>query len=97
MPTEQYVTEQPTDHWRNQRENLKIPRDNNNESTMVPTLSDEAKAVLRKKLTAIIKKQEKSQIKNLSLHLKKLEKEGQRKCKVRGRKQIIKILAKIEE
>ena len=46
---------------------------------MVPTLSDEAKAVLRKKLTAIIKKQEKSQIKNLSLHLKKLEK-GQRKC-----------------
>ena len=64
---------------------------------MVPTLSDEAKAVLRKKVTAIIKKQEKSQIKNLSLHLKKLEKEGQRKGKVRGRKQIIKILAKIEK
>ena len=53
MPAKQYITKQPTDHWRNQRENKKIPRDSNDESTMVQNLWDEAKAVLRKKFTAI--------------------------------------------
>ena len=42
------------------------------------------------------KKQEKSQINNLTLHLKQLEKEEQRKPKVSRKKEIIKIRAEIE-
>ena len=59
-----------------------------------------AKAVLRGKFIAIqayLKKQEKSQINNLSLHLKELEKEEQTKPKVSKRKEIIKIRAEINE
>ena len=61
---------------------------------------DAAKAVLRGKFRAIqshLKKQEKSQINSLTLHLKQLEKEEQRKPKVSKRKEIIKIRAKINE
>ena len=43
------------------------------------------------------KKQEKSQTNNATLHLKQLEKEEQRKPKVRRRKEIIKIRAEINE
>ena len=49
---------------------------NDNENTMIQNLWDAAKAVLRGKFIAIqayLKKQEKSQIKNLTLHLKELE------------------------
>ena len=63
-------------------------------------LWDTAKAVLRGKFIAIqshLKKQEKSQINNLTLHLKQLEKEEQRKPKVSRRKDIIKIRAEINE
>ena len=45
---------------------------------MTQNLWDTTKAVLRGKITAIhshLKKQEKSQINNLTLHLKQLEKE----------------------
>ena len=45
---------------------------------MIQNLWDAAKAVLRGKFIAIqayVKKQEKSQINNLNLHLKELEKE----------------------
>ena len=59
-----------------------------------------SKTVLRRKFIAIqfyLKKQEKSQIKNLSLHLKELEKEEQTKPKVSRRKEIIKIRAEINE
>ena len=58
---------------------------NYKENTMVQNLWDAAKAVLRGKFIAIqayLKKQEKSQIKNLTLHLKELEKEKQTKPKV---------------
>ena len=61
---------------------------------------DSAKAVLRGKLVAIqsyLKQQEKSQINNLTLHLKELEKEEQTKPKVSRRKEIIKIKAEINE
>ena len=54
------------------------------------------KSSLGGKLIAIqshLKKQEKSQINNLTLHLKQLEKEEQRKPKVSRRKEIIKIRA----
>ena len=49
---------------------------------MIQNLWDAAKAVLRGKFIAIqayLKKQEKSQINNLTLHLKQLEKEEQNK------------------
>ena len=67
---------------------------------MTQNLWDAAKSVLRGKFTAIqshLKKQEKSQISNLTLHLKQLEKEEQRKPKVSRRKEIIKIRAGINE
>ena len=67
---------------------------------MTQNLWDAAKAILRGKFTAIqshLKKQEKSQINNLTLHLKQLEKEERRKPKVSRRKEIIKIRAEINE
>ena len=48
-------------------------------------------------LLYFLKKQEKSQINNLTLHLKELEKEEQTKPKVSRRKEIIKIRAEINE
>ena len=66
---------------------------NDNENTMTQNLQDAAKALVRQKFIAIqsyLKKQEKSQINNLTLHLKQLEKEEQKKPKLAGGK-IIKI------
>ena len=60
-----------------------------NENMTIQNLCDAAKAVLRGKFIAIqayFKKQEKSQINNLTLHLKELEKEDQRKPKDSRRK-----------
>ena len=67
---------------------------------MVQTLQDAAKAVLRMKFIAIqsyLMKQEKSQINNLTLPLKQLEKEQQTKAKISRGKEIIKIRAEINE
>ena len=67
---------------------------NGNENTTTLNLWDAAKAVLRGKFIAIqsyLKKQETSQINNLTLHLKQLEKEEQKKPKVSRRKESIKI------
>ena len=53
---------------------------NDNENTMTQNLWDAAKAILRGKFIAIqsyLKKEEKSQIYNLNLHLNQLEKEEQ--------------------
>ena len=58
------------------------------------------KAVLRQRFIAIqayLKKQEKSQVNNLTVHLKELEKEEQTKSKVIKRREIIKIRAEINE
>ena len=65
-----------------------------NENMKTQNLWDAAKAVLRGKFIAIqchLKKQETSQINYLTLHLKQLEKEEQRKSKVSRRLEIIKI------
>ena len=48
-------------------------------------------------IQSYLKKQEKYQINNLTLYLKQLEKEEQRKSKVSRRKEIIKIRAEINE
>ena len=67
---------------------------------MTQNLWDAAKAVLRGKFIAIqsyLKKQETSQINNLILHLKKLEKEEEKKPKVSRRKEIIKFRSEIHE
>ena len=66
---------------------------------MTQNLWDAAKAVLRGKCIAIqsyLKKQETSQINNLTLHLKELAKE-QTNPKVSRKKEIIKIRAEINE
>ena len=66
----------------------------------IQNLWDAAKAILRRKFIAIqayLKNQEKSQVNNLNLHLKELEKEGQTKPKVGRRKEIIKIRAEIND
>ena len=63
-------------------------------------LLNSAKAVLRGNFTAIqsyLKKQEKHQIDNLTLHLKQLEKEQPPPSKLSRRKEIIKIWAEINE
>ena len=73
---------------------------NDNENRTTQNLCVAAKAVLIGKFIAIqchLKKQEKSQINNLTLHLKQLEIEEQAKPKVSRRKEITKITAKINE
>ena len=69
-----------------------------NENTTTPNLWDTVKAILRGRFIAIqayLKKQEKSQINNLTLHLKQLEKEEMDNPKVSRRKEILKISAEI--
>ena len=67
---------------------------------MTQNLWDVAKEVLRGKFIAIqfyLRKQEKSEINNLTLHLRQLEKEERTKPKVSRMKEIRKIRAEINE
>ena len=67
---------------------------------IVQNLWDASKTVLKGKFITIqsyLKKQEKSPINNLTLHLKQLEKEQQTKPKISRRKETIKIRAEIKE
>ena len=71
---------------------------NGNENTTIQNLCDTVKAVLRGRFIAIqayLKKQEKSQINNLTLHLKQLEKEEMKNPRVSRRKEILQIRAEI--
>ena len=71
---------------------------NENKNTTIQNLWYAAQVVLKGKIRAIqsyLRKQEKSQINNLTLHLRQLEKEEQTKPKVIRRKEIIKIRAEI--
>ena len=71
---------------------------NENENTTTQNLWDTVKEALRGSfiaLQAYLKKQEKSQINNLTLHLKQLEKEEMKNPRVSRRKEILKIGAEI--
>ena len=73
---------------------------NDNENMTTQNLWDAAKAILRGKFIAIhsyLHKQEKHRIDNLTLHLKQLQKEEQKTPKISRRKEIINILAEINE
>ena len=73
------LLKQTVGQWWHQRKILYLET-NNSENTTRQNLQDEAKAVLRGKFTAIqsyLKKQEKSQVNNLTSHLEQLEKEDQ--------------------
>ena len=82
------------------QENTTYLETNDNENTTTQNLWNAAKEVLRGKFIAIqsyLKKQQTSQINNLTLHLKQLEKEEQKTPKVSRRKEIIKIRSEINE
>ena len=71
---------------------------NENENTTTQNLWDTVKAVLRGRflaLQAYLKKQEKSQVNNLTLHIKQLEKEEMKNPRVSRRKELLKIRAEI--
>ena len=73
---------------------------NENENKTTPNLWDSVKAVLRGRFIAIqayLKKQERNQINNLTLHLKQLEKEEMKHPRFSRRKWITKIRAEINE
>ena len=80
-------------------EEIKICIDTNeNETTTTQNLWNTVKAVLRERFIAIqayLKKQEISQINNLTLNLKQVEKEEMRNPRVSRRKEILKIGAEI--
>ena len=78
----------------------KFMETNENENTTVQNVWDATKVVLKGKyitIQAFLKKQERSQIHNLTVHLKKLEKEQQIKPKHSKRREIIKIKAEIND
>ena len=103
METEHHATEKPMGQRGNQEENLKNTLRKmimKKKTTQNLWDTDAAKAVLGGKFKAIqafLKKEEKSQIGNLTHHLNELEKEEQRKPKVSGRKEFIKIREEINK
>jgi len=71
---------------------------NENENTTTQNLWDTVKAVQRGRfivIQAYLRKREKSQINNLTLHLKQLEKEEMKNPRVSRRKEILKIQAEV--
>ena len=73
---------------------------NENEHASAPNLQDSAKASLKGKFLAIqayLKKIEKSQINNLTLHLQELEEQQQTKPRASRRKELTKIRAELKD
>ena len=96
--TIQNDTEKPTSQWWNQRRDQKIPQDKWQWNTTLQNVWDAANAVLRGKLISIqafLKKQEKSQINNLTYPIEELEE--QITHKVSRRKKIMRIREEINK
>ena len=73
---------------------------NENVNVTTQNVWDSIKAVLRGSFIAIqayLKKQERNQISNLTLHLKQLEKEEMKNSRISRRKEIIRFRAEINE
>ena len=87
--------------WANQavKEDIKkYMKANESDDTTTQNFWDAAKAIIKGNYIAtqaFLKKEERSQIHNLTLHLKELEKEQQIKPKTSRRQEIIKIRAEI--
>ena len=82
MEAKQYAINNQETTEEIKEEGKKYLETNDNENTMTQNLWDEAEAVLRGKFIEIqsfLKKQETSQLNNLTLHLKQLEKEEPKK------------------
>jgi len=93
-------TNKQTNKKTKKKEIKKYLKTHDNEDTTPQNLWKVAKAVLRGKFIAIqafLKKEERSQIDNLTHHLNELEKEEQRRPKVGRRKEIIKIKEEINK
>ena len=76
------------------KKEIKVCIETNENENTTQNLWDTVKAVLRGRFIAIqayLKKQEKSQINNLTLHLKQLEKEKIKNPRVSRRKEILKL------
>ena len=87
-------------HEEIKKEIKKYLKTNDNEGTTSQNLWDVTKAVLRGKFIAVqdfLKKEEKSQINNLTHHLNELEKGEQKRPKVSRRKEIIRIKEEINK
>ena len=98
MEAKQYTSEKPTNHRRNKKEIKICIETNETENTAMQNLWDTVKAVLRGRFIAIqayLKKQEKSQINDIILHLKQLEKEEMKNPSISRRIDIIKIRVEI--
>ena len=89
MEIRQQTLEQPMGQRRNQKRKKKYTETNTNRNNAYQNLRHTAIAVLRGKfaiLNAYINKKEKSQINNLTLHTKELEKQKLNKKLAEGRR-----------
>ena len=94
METQQHFTKKQGVNEKIKKEIKKYFRMNGNEDTTIPNPWDAAKALLRGNfivIQAFLKREEKSQIKNLTHNLNELAKEELTKPKGSRRKEIIKI------
>ena len=100
MEAKQYTTKYQEITEEIKEEIKKYLETNDHEHMTIQNLWDTSNAVLRWKFIEIqsyLKKQETSQINNLTLHLKQLEKEEQKIPNVSRKKVIIKIRSEINE
>ena len=93
MEAKQHASEKPTNHRRNQKRNQNMLRNEWKSKHNNPKPMGHCKTVLRGRFIAsqaYLKKREKNQSNNLTLHLKQLEKEEMKNPRVRRRKEILK-------
>ena len=100
MEAKQRTSEKATYKRKNQKRNQICIETNENENMTTDNLWDSLKAVLRGRfieIQAYLKKQEKNQINDITLHLKQLEKEEVKNPRVGRREEIIKSRTEINK